>query len=223
MSRWREDLPSDLREVLEDGRTPEPIPAVVRARALARARAVLEAGPGVARDIGASRGASRMGWAALAAVILMGVAAGGAAAAVYEIHVRERAVAVAEILEEPAARPVVRARAALVEAPADEAPRPSVLPSPSRADQAREERTLLKRAHLAVARHDFVFALARLSEHARRFKDGRLVEEREALRVQALAGLGRTEEARQTARQFEARFPRSPLLAVVVKLGSASP
>jgi hypothetical protein len=57
--------------------------------------------------------------------------------------------------------------------------------------------------------------LSHIAEHARRFKDGRLTEEREALRVKSLAGLGRSDEARRAAAAFRARFPRSVLLSAV--------
>ena len=40
-------------------------------------------------------------------------------------------------------------------------------------------------------------------------------EEREALHVKALAGLGRRDEARRAAAAFEDRFPRSVLLPAV--------
>src|SRR5206468_1667962 len=83
-------------------------------------------------------------------------------------------------------------------------------PTPSRAirnEPGPEELALLRTARAAVARQDFAAALVPISEHARRFKNGRLAEEREALRVKALSGLGRTDEARHAARAFEARFP----------------
>ena len=48
-----------------------------------------------------------------------------------------------------------------------------------------------------------------------RFPDGRLVEEREALRVQALAQLGRAAEAHEVAARFRRQYPRSMLLPVV--------
>jgi hypothetical protein len=60
-----------------------------------------------------------------------------------------------------------------------------------------------------------------IAEHARKFKDGRLSEEREALRVKALAGLGRSGEARRAANSFRARFPRSVLLSAVNKMSPA--
>jgi hypothetical protein len=60
-------------------------------------------------------------------------------------------------------------------------------------------------------------------EHARRFKNGRLAEEREALRVKALVGLGRTHDARRAAAAFEARFPNSVLLPAVNQMPVARP
>jgi outer membrane protein assembly factor BamD (BamD/ComL family) len=79
----------------------------------------------------------------------------------------------------------------------------------------------LRQAQEAVAGDRFEAALAPLAEHARRFPSGRLVEEREALRVQALAKLGRVAEARQVAQAFRARFPRSVLLPRVGELPGA--
>jgi hypothetical protein len=82
---------------------------------------------------------------------------------------------------------------------------------------------LLRRARAAVARKDFPAALASIAEHARRFKDGRLTEEREALRIKALSGLGREEDARHTANVFESRFPRSVLLPAVSHMAAEKP
>jgi len=50
-----------------------------------------------------------------------------------------------------------------------------------------------------------------------------LLEEREALRVKALSGLGRVEEARRAAHAFEARFPRSVLLPAVNQMLDSEP
>src|SRR5204862_2317853 len=76
----------------------------------------------------------------------------------------------------------------------------------------RDELRLLSHAREAVARRDFAAALPPIAEHTRRFRDGRLLEEREALRVKALSGLGRGEEARRAATAFKRRFPHSVLL-----------
>lgn len=69
----------------------------------------------------------------------------------------------------------------------------------------------LQRAQVAFAGRDFLSALAISAEHARRFPDGWLAEEREALRVRSLAGAGRAAEARRAAVAFAERFPRSAL------------
>jgi len=98
-----------------------------------------------------------------------------------------------------------------------------MLPPPrlSPTDASRAELLLLRPARAAVAREDFAAALPPIAEHARRFKDGRLAEEREALRVKALVGLGRTDEARRAAAAFRAHFPHSVLLPAVGQMSSA--
>jgi hypothetical protein len=49
------------------------------------------------------------------------------------------------------------------------------------------------------------------------------VEEREALRVKSLVGLGRRSAARRAAAEFEANFPRSPLLPTVSEMLDSMP
>jgi TolA-binding protein len=71
---------------------------------------------------------------------------------------------------------------------------------------------LLQHAHLAYARRDFRSALALVAEHARRFPDGPLAEECEALRVESLRAAGHAVEAKRTGAAFAKRFPRSVLL-----------
>jgi hypothetical protein len=71
---------------------------------------------------------------------------------------------------------------------------------------------LLQRARTAVASRAFSTALDAIAEHQRRFPRGRLQEEREALRVKALLGLGRNDDARRAGERFRERFPRSVLL-----------
>jgi hypothetical protein len=122
---------------------------------------------------------------------------------------------------------------AIVAPSAAEAPATAVAPAvpasagkalrSSRAEPGPDELRLLRQARVAVARHDFAAALSPIAEHARRFKDGRLAEEREALRVRALSGLGRSADARHAADAFEARFPRSVLLPAVSKMPASGP
>ena len=117
----------------------------------------------------------------------------------------------------PAARAIV--------APIDAALLASTVTSPrtgKRGSSDRSELRLLSRARAAVARTDFAAALPLIVEHARRFSDGRLAEEREALRVGALAGLGRDEEARHAASTFRARFPQSVLVPAVDQMSGAA-
>jgi hypothetical protein len=80
------------------------------------------------------------------------------------------------------------------------------------------ELRVLQPARQAVARQDYVSALAAITEHHRLFPAGRLAEEREALRVKALLGLGRTTEAQRAGSAFRARFPRSALLGRIQEM-----
>ena len=84
-----------------------------------------------------------------------------------------------------------------------------------------EELHLLRAARQDVTRGDFARALAVIGEHARRFRNGSLVEEREALRVKALAGLGRRDDAKRAAAQFRARFPHSVFLSTFDRMKGA--
>lgn len=71
------------------------------------------------------------------------------------------------------------------------------------------ERRLIDAARAALARGAWDAALASVRTHATRYPRGALVEEREAARVQALAGAGRSDEANARAREFRDRFPDS--------------
>jgi len=74
------------------------------------------------------------------------------------------------------------------------------------------ELRVLQPARQALARRDFASALGAIAQHQRQFPSGRLVEEREALRVKSLLGAGRVAEARRAGAAFRTRFPRSALL-----------
>lgn len=105
---------------------------------------------------------------------------------------------------------------------------PSVLPSASTPLAARSaavpeapdalllrERSLIETARSAAARRDAAAALDAVGQHARQFPHGQLVEEREALAVQALVLAGRDADARARAAAFRRRFPRGIYLPVV--------
>jgi hypothetical protein len=219
----RPPLPPEVRALLDREREVPPLPAAVRARLVARARAAVAAGS--VRASTAPGAAPRMRWAAAAALLILASAAGAAA---YGLRARfapapsrpPAAVPPAVVAPPPAPAP------AASPAPADVAPAPRravEMPRLSPADAARAELHLLRQARAAVARQDFAAALAPIAEHTRRFKDGRLAEEREALRVKSLAGLGRTDDARRAAAAFEARFPRSVLLPAVSQMPASEP
>jgi len=221
----RDPLPPELRALIEHERLLPAVPAAQRARALARARAALatrEAAMIVPTHVHSGRR-----WLAAAAAALLASAAVGAAA--YEIrahltppHVAPAARPTPVVAIAPAATPPAVAVETQVETQAS-APEPPAAAGPSRAQATRAELRLLRAARAAVARRDFAGALAPIGEHARKFKNGRLAEEREALRVKALSGLGRTEEARRAAAAFRARFPRSVLLPAVSRMPASEP
>ncbi len=219
MSGSRDKLSPEVRALLDQERDIPEQPAATRARAIARARAAIEAGiaappvPG-----GSSRAALTMRWAA--AVAVASVASAAVAFGVHAHFAREDDPAPARLARVVTA-PKPPAPAA-ISAPIDEAP-PSHVPPPPRlspADAVRAELLLLRPARAAVARGDFAAALPPIAEHARRFRDGRLAEEREALRVKALVGLGRADEARRAAAAFRAHFPHSVLLPAVGQMSS---
>jgi hypothetical protein len=56
-------------------------------------------------------------------------------------------------------------------------------------------------------------ALALVREHEARYAGGALVQEREALAVEALARLGRVDEARGRLARLRRDFPQSPHLS----------
>jgi hypothetical protein len=75
-----------------------------------------------------------------------------------------------------------------------------------------DELALLGPADAALRDGRAAAALALYDRHAVRFPDSALAEERAAGRVMALCALGRA-DARRQLRAFEAKYPRSPLLA----------
>jgi hypothetical protein len=230
-------LSPEVRALLDRERAIPSVPAPVRKRALARARAALVAGRVTVPS--SFPGARRTRWGiAIAIACVAGVAV---AATAFEIGARHRplttSAATAPVAHVVATSPAPATPAATIDAPpssATAAPAPIAAtpstPAPSngvsyasQAEPAPDELRLLREARAAVARQDFEAALVPIAEHARRFKNGRLAEEREALRVKALSGLGRTEEARHAADTFEARFPRSVLLPSVSRMPASQP
>jgi hypothetical protein len=78
-----------------------------------------------------------------------------------------------------------------------------------------EERLLLDRARQQLASEEPARALVFLEQHAKRFARGELTEEREAMRINVLVQLGRSEEAKTRGAAFATRFPNSIMGASV--------
>ncbi len=206
----------EVAEIIARGSQVRRAPDVVRARLLARARGALAAAertrvPTFGFERAPPRRAIRI---AVAAIVLLAFAAGGAAAM---IHSRATPVEAVEVAPVRSASPLpVRPP---VQAAAAEVPAPRVVARPrsfhrvlTPQESYAAELGLLRGAQAEYASRHFSDALALAGEHARRFPNGRLAEEREALRVRSLAGAGRGGEARRVLAAFAKRFPRSVLL-----------
>jgi hypothetical protein len=201
----------DVGALLESERSVPAVPRELRFRAVRRARrTVVEAR--VFSSVAVRP--ARLRWALVAASVLVGAALATAA-----IARRQRPAPAAIVGAPPSAL-------ALAGAPRIAAPEPDLTPfdGPPRLPAARpphrgltqaeayaRELRFLQPAREALARDDFTAALAATSAHERAFPRGRLVEEREALRIVALAGARRGDEARRAAAAFHARFPASLL------------
>jgi hypothetical protein len=224
MIRRREGSSLDLTSLLEQERQIAAVPQSVRGRMLSRAEAALRARECEVAPPPATSSPARIPWAFAAGLVCLAGAAGGAAA--YEIVARAHQTATTAVPPAPIASLGDEASPVIDRTVLDRTLGQPEIASPGRsaqprADLRREELRVLEPARVAVARGEFAKAMRPIAEHARRFKEGRLAEEREALRVKALAGLGRSEEARRAAAAFASRFPRSPLLPVVGQISSA--
>ncbi|HSY41616.1 MAG TPA: hypothetical protein VLA79_18885 [Polyangia bacterium] len=229
MKREGPELDPELESLLRFRTVARQLPDDVRARVLARSRAFVFTPKSGRRVItrtapfGGSRPPaapiSRRGglrrWAVAAALAILAGAAGAVAA------LRGRAASAppasspvsspsfpADVREDPEPGP---ATVGLTPAVLHKRTNRHLTPIARGADPFAEV-ALLQHAHLAYARGDFRSALALVAEHARRFPDGPLAEECEALRVESLLAAGHEVEAKRAAAAFAARFPRSVLL-----------
>jgi len=157
----------------------------------------------------------------LAATFLLGGAVG--AAVLYAVLPAKEIVRVVEVvLATPdAAAPVISASVAppVVIAPVPSVSVPVRLPAPSASVRTGSdldaERILLDPGRTALGRHEGQRALEAVRAHEKRFPNGALVEEREAIAVQALVLVGRKDEAAARGARFLTRYPGSVLRPVV--------
>jgi len=89
-------------------------------------------------------------------------------------------------------------------------PRPEPAPRRGPAPDLAAELAQLQRARAAIDAHDPAAALLHLGEHARRFPDGQMREDRQLLQVEALCAGGDAAQARAEASRFLRQFPGSP-------------
>jgi hypothetical protein len=110
----------------------------------------------------------------------------------------------------------------------DEAPRPRledrapesepaptvqpIVPEPPPLSLLRDEQRILDGARAALARDDARAAFEAIERHAEQHPAGILAEERDALRLIALARAGLRDRARVHHERFRSRYPQSPLL-----------
>jgi hypothetical protein len=89
-------------------------------------------------------------------------------------------------------------------------------------DTLAAERTVLDAARAALLRRDGSAGLAAVRSHERAFPNGQLLEERESMRVQALALAGDFAAARAARERFHRHFPRSMFLPMVEQILEAN-
>lgn len=235
-------VPPDVEPWLKAASDDAPEPEAVRRRVVGRAAAAVATGipRGHASDGRPLRGVS-LGKVAAAIVLSVGLTA-----AAYEVGYRRSKtteVSAPTVAPSPAPVPAAPEAPLVAPTPEPEAVRPveatsAPMPPPRRSARSRPaaapapaflgdayaaELRLLRPAQMALGRSSFASALALVDEHQRRFPAGHLAEEREALRVNALLGLDRPEEARRAAAGFRGRFPNSALLARLEEMLGTEP
>lgn len=232
---WLEPNPPDTELLFAAERELVPEPDDFREQAFERARASLPRNPSVRLAWHAPRAQRvKVGLIAAAAVMLFALCA-VAFFAGYRIRPSSseakaaRPALVPFVVRPPgSAAPAPTPPASIPEATPPTPNPPATVPgaapstpSPRKAKPRRSvidvesyamERRILEPAQQAVAQREYGAALPAIAEHQYRFPAGQLAEEREALRVKALLGLGRTTEAQRAGAAFRERFPHSAIL-----------
>ena len=221
-----DELPPDLRMLLDTAREPLPLPPDLEDRMLRGLDARVIAEAAAPSSGGEPKATPRRGpFFRAPAQTLLGFLLGAALGAL----VYRYAFPPPPPRETVRERVVLREREVRVEVPAPPraAPPPSLTPvtlhetasepAPRRRrsrdddDDLRGEQALIDPARIAL-RSDAASALRTLDVHAARYRHGQLAAEREYLRARALAALGRRDEARAVAARFRQKYPRHALL-----------
>ncbi|HEY3806916.1 MAG TPA: hypothetical protein VGL61_30140 [Kofleriaceae bacterium] len=212
-----EPLPDELQRLFDSERVaPAAHPS---ARAGIRAKLAATVGKATLGHAAVGAGLGITGKTIVALAITVAVAAGGGVALVERHHAPIHTQAPpARLVVAPAPMPAPPPAPAsvpdIVQPPAPPAPpaplaiaHRAVAPTPPAPRLA--EPALLRDAWAAVSAQQFARALELVHEDERANPTGPLTEEREALRVVALAKLGRLDDARAAASAFAARYPNS--------------
>jgi hypothetical protein len=201
-------------------RAEDDLPADARARVWARLAAE-EAGPS---DMSFAPARQRRGWApvvlglAIAAGVALALVGPGRGAkelaadtrpdaAAYDDAARAARMATKIVAPAPEVVPVTSAPTPILVKEEPRRPRERPVeatppPVPEDSSTLAAETALLQRAQAALAAGDADAALTGLGEHAKRFADGVLARERDALRVTALCAAGRRAEGQAEAATF---------------------
>lgn len=219
-------MPDDVRALLDAAAPPVPS-AEFEARVFSRISASLAppvaapappSGAGTAGAIAVKKGTLAMG-----ALLLLGAGVGGGVLLGRTVLAPPPVTVVAEAPPKPAPPAVVPEP--VVVKPAEPPPvkveeprvaRPVVkAPTASRDTELSSERALLEVARTSLAKGDVTATLDAVRKHEKDFANGRLVEEREVLFIQALVQAGKKDEATKRAQEFRKRFPDSLMLPAV--------
>lgn len=226
-----EPLSEGARAAIADElRAPSGDPAV-RARVAGRLEAALGAAfavtatasaAGAAAPSAAAKGTVALTHGKLAAIVVAAVAAGAGAGVGVDRALSARSAAPIASVSAPstATAPAPSApTATAVPAPSASTEPPPVKPSASTpsvasvptdsAGDLARERALIDAARAGLKHGNASAALDAVQRHGKSFPNGQLREEREGIRILALASLGRLDEARAHDKKFRAAYPQS--------------
>lgn len=222
-----DELPPELRAMLDHAREPAPLPPEMATRMLRSldARIIAEAAvpsSSAVRQPTPQRARSfRAPWQTLAGFVLGALLGAGIyhllrpSAPAREV-VRERVVTREVRVEVPVPLPAPAPsppQSAPEEQP--EAPAPQRHRSHDESDDLAAEQRLIDAARMSLRGGEPSAALTQLDAHSRRYRRGQLAPERELLRVRALLRAGRRGEAEAVAASFLRRYPRHALRPAV--------
>ena len=226
-------IDSRVAELLREERKRSPPPTATKARVFARVQESLLIPSPLAQSPRAASGVGSIGAAAKGALLafaLLGV--GGALVAAYETRSSTPPPhhALVSAPQPAPATSVSPPPPAAIPEPAAAPPSAARVPSAARAagtaaaavDTLAAEHVVLDRARARMLSGDPDGALVEIKHHLALFPRGVLAEERDALRVEALVGVGRDEEARTAASRFHRAYPGS-LLSTAVDQAVSSP